>query len=112
MGKGQGAQSFCRNWAENLHLCLTHLFAFVITDSCSTGDLTLFLLHRMACLPFSSKSLTLLGPEIASIQMQKKAVPFRKNFSDVAGVNLLNVFSSSLEFNEKPRVFFHLWTDR
>lgn len=43
---------------------------------------------------------------MASIQMQKKAVPFRKNFSDMAEVNLLNAFFPSLELNEKLRAFF------
>lgn len=43
---------------------------------------------------------------MASTQMQKKVVPFIKNFSDVAGVNLLNAFSPCLELNEQCRAFF------
>lgn len=33
-------------------------------------------------------------------------MPFVKNFSDVAGVNLLNAFSPSLKLNEQLRAFF------
>lgn len=75
-------------------------------DKYSTGLLALSLLHYTVCLSFSSKNLTLRGLEIASIQMLKKAVPFRRNFSDGAEVNLLNTLSPSLELNEKPRAFF------
>lgn len=107
LGKRSVSTEFLQELGWNNCICVwPTFFAFVVMDKYSTGLLALSLLHCTVCLSFFSKNLTLRGLEIAPIQMLKKPVPFRRNFSDVTEVNLLNTFSPSLELYEKTRAFF------
>lgn len=107
-GKGHGALSSCGNWAEIIATMsdLCSLLPQLQTNIPWETWLSWSLLHSTVCPSLSSKSLPLLELEMASTKMLKKALcPLSKNFTEVAGVNLLSASSPCLELNEQPRAF-------